>query len=93
MSAISLTCAWTMGTSANGLFVMLLGAVAERRMLLTLMLVVFGCAHLRLKLAADLVEEVVEATGAIARGRGAHAAVGGIHRHVYGDEKVNRRGR
>ncbi len=44
------------------------------------MLVVLRGARLAVELAADLVEELVEAA-AIARGHGAHAAMSGIHGH------------
>jgi len=64
---------------------------ARRGGWLTLMLVVLGSAHLRVELGADLVEQVVDAIGAIVWGHGAHAAMGGIHGHGDGDGYSDRK--
>lgn len=50
---------------------------------LTLMLVGFAGAQLALELGADLVEELIETSSAIARGHTPHASMSGIHGHCF----------
>ena len=51
--------------------------------LLTLMLIGLASAQLALELGADLVEELIETSSAIARGHTPHASMGGIHGHCF----------